>query len=383
MLLRHSFIALLTLGSIATTSVSAFPAYASLAGLSERELAEVMPRLKEVRPGKTPGPLRYNGTKLIYDRNHPFRAPGPRDQRGPCPGLNTLANHGYLPHNGVATPAQIIEAVQEGFNMENNLARFLTYAAFLVDGNLVTDMMSIGGKTSMTGPEPPKPAIAGGLSTHAVFEGDASMTRDDAFFGDNHSFNQTRWEQFADFTNRLGGGYYNKAVATELRWALIQQSITTNPQFDFTSPRYFTAYAESAFPFVFFTDGRAPLNADGSVQGVHITNASLFFKDGKFPNDFHRSAVPVSPHGVSDMYDVHPIEPGRNVDGINTYTVDPTSANFNTPCQLYSDFVNKTIRSLYPNPKGVLRRNLIINLQFWYEAVKVDGCVEERPYGSL
>lgn len=25
------------------------------------------------------------------------------DVRGPCPGLNTLANHGYLPRNGVAT----------------------------------------------------------------------------------------------------------------------------------------------------------------------------------------------------------------------------------------------------------------------------------------
>ena len=28
------------------------------------------------------------------DAAHPFRAPGPSDQRGPCPGLNTLANHG-------------------------------------------------------------------------------------------------------------------------------------------------------------------------------------------------------------------------------------------------------------------------------------------------
>ena len=25
------------------------------------------------------------------------------DQRGPCPGLNALANHNYIPHNGVAS----------------------------------------------------------------------------------------------------------------------------------------------------------------------------------------------------------------------------------------------------------------------------------------
>ena len=35
-----------------------------------------------------------NGETRVPDENHPFQAPGPTDQRGPCPGLNTLANHG-------------------------------------------------------------------------------------------------------------------------------------------------------------------------------------------------------------------------------------------------------------------------------------------------
>jgi hypothetical protein len=55
--------------------------------------------------------------------------------------------------------------------MENRNAIFVTYAAHLVDGNIVTDLLSIGGKTSKTGPDPPLPAIVGGLNTHAVFEG--------------------------------------------------------------------------------------------------------------------------------------------------------------------------------------------------------------------
>ena len=55
--------------------------------------------------------------------------------------------------------------------MGNDLAVFLTYAAMLVDGNQVTNLLSIGGKSSKTGPDPPKPAIVGGLDTHAVFEG--------------------------------------------------------------------------------------------------------------------------------------------------------------------------------------------------------------------
>ena len=41
-------------------------------------------------------------------------APGSGDQRGPCPGLNALANHGYLPHNGVADIQTIVSAVNNG-----------------------------------------------------------------------------------------------------------------------------------------------------------------------------------------------------------------------------------------------------------------------------
>lgn len=38
------------------------------------------------------------------------------DQRGPCPGLNALANHGYLPHNGVADIPTIVDGVNTGKN---------------------------------------------------------------------------------------------------------------------------------------------------------------------------------------------------------------------------------------------------------------------------
>lgn len=32
-----------------------------------------------------------------------FLPPGEGDFRGPCPGLNALANHNFIPHNGVVT----------------------------------------------------------------------------------------------------------------------------------------------------------------------------------------------------------------------------------------------------------------------------------------
>jgi hypothetical protein len=45
-------------------------------------------------PEPPPGPLIFNGTKLVHDEDHPWMPPGEDDIRGPCPGLNTLASHG-------------------------------------------------------------------------------------------------------------------------------------------------------------------------------------------------------------------------------------------------------------------------------------------------
>ncbi|RXW17544.1 heme-thiolate peroxidase [Candolleomyces aberdarensis] len=308
----------------------AFPSYVSLGGLSEREQDEVVAELsgRAVFPPKPPGPLEYNGTKLVHDKAHPWKPLRKGDIRGPCPGLNTLASHGYLPRDGVATPAQIVNAVQEGLNMDHIIAVFATYGAFLVDGNLVTNLLSIGGKTRNTGPDPPKPAIVGGLNTHAVFEGDASMTRADDFFGDNHSFNQTLWDQFVDFSNRYGEGYYNLTVAAELRWQLIQQAISTNPHFSLVAPRYFTAFVESVFPLNLFVDGRDTTSpAEG--RKLDLDAALSFFRDHRFPPEFHRASTPSGIQGIEAVIAAHPIAPGANADGkVNNYVIDPTSADF-------------------------------------------------------
>lgn len=44
----------------------------------------------------------FNENQLVdVTGQHRWIAPGPNDIRGPCPGLNALANHGYFPRNGV------------------------------------------------------------------------------------------------------------------------------------------------------------------------------------------------------------------------------------------------------------------------------------------
>ena len=68
----------------------AFSSYSSLAGLSEREVEAIIPTLSYSPPENPPAPLEDTSAKLVNDAAHPFVAPLPTDQRGPCPGLNTL-----------------------------------------------------------------------------------------------------------------------------------------------------------------------------------------------------------------------------------------------------------------------------------------------------
>ena len=44
--------------------------------------------------GLIPTNKAVKGLQKFPEKSHPFKAPGKTDQRGPCPGLNTLANHG-------------------------------------------------------------------------------------------------------------------------------------------------------------------------------------------------------------------------------------------------------------------------------------------------
>ncbi|KAK0544810.1 hypothetical protein OC845_005406 [Tilletia horrida] len=373
------------------TTANAFPQLAegwehrSLAGLSEETINEIVARQAIV--GALPPPAGQSDTssKLVFDSAHPYKAPGPNDIRGPCPGLNTLANHGYLNRTGIVTPQAIVQAVQKGYNMARPLAIFLAWGAHVVDGNQLTNLISIGRKSSATGKDPAKPAQVGGLNTHGLFEGDASTTRGDAAFGDNFSFNETLFQVFVDKSNKYGGGKYNLTAAAEIRWARIQDSIARNPSFDFTTPRYFTAYGESAFPLHFFVDGRK------TPEELDLVSARSFFQTNKFPKGFYRRE---GEHGIPDLIsDVfymaqrHFIKPGRT-QGKGNYVVDPNDPGFFAgTCRIYTKHVNETVPSQYPiaTTKGALRTALRANLRTFYQGANDGGlgdCPEIFPYGK-
>lgn len=102
---RFASFVLLAISLISSTT--AFPAHVSLAGLSRDELDRIIPRLEVAKPEKPPGPLAYNGTKLVNDKDHPWMPLKDGDMRGPCPGLNTLASHGVSQPPALRKPVNL------------------------------------------------------------------------------------------------------------------------------------------------------------------------------------------------------------------------------------------------------------------------------------
>ncbi|KAG1751766.1 Chloroperoxidase [Suillus lakei] len=67
---------------------------------------------------------------------HPFIPATPGDRRSPCPALNALANHGYLPRNGQNIGLwHLICAVQEVYNLSFILAALLAMTGILLCGH--------------------------------------------------------------------------------------------------------------------------------------------------------------------------------------------------------------------------------------------------------
>jgi hypothetical protein len=96
-----------------------------------------------------------------------FQAPGLNDSRGPCPGLNLLANHGYLPRNGCVTFGQVLNATSCGFNIGADLASVLTVFAILTDGDITTESFNLGLVNDI-----------GGLNRYPTVEADVSPNRE-------------------------------------------------------------------------------------------------------------------------------------------------------------------------------------------------------------
>jgi len=191
----------------------------------------------------------------VGDTDHQYQDPPAGAFRGPCPGLNAAANHGFLSRDGIVTFNELVQAQQNVYNVGYDLAVVLATLGVGLDGDLVTLKLSIGGdatsQTSALGG-----SREGGLETHNKFEADASLTRSDYYLnnGDNYSFNGTLFNHMATTCNKV----FDRECMTKYRAMRYAESKAENGQFIFL-PTALLLYGASSFLYELMpTNGGGP-----------------------------------------------------------------------------------------------------------------------------
>ncbi|KAM0752570.1 hypothetical protein T439DRAFT_371403 [Meredithblackwellia eburnea MCA 4105] len=179
------------------------------------------------------------GTKVIPDAAHPFKAPGPTDRRGGCPGLNIMSNYGCKSSPGIVTAGELIYGMVEMLGYGVDFATALVALA-LRSGAMdpTTLKMSIGQTDSRTnGPFSLVLGQAPGLfdyAAHNRYEVDGSMAYDDSYFhrtsfNSGAFFNGNRFATMQALADSQFGGLYSMEFQQEHRYRAYQDCVASNP----------------------------------------------------------------------------------------------------------------------------------------------------------
>ncbi|CAI6339849.1 unnamed protein product [Periconia digitata] len=354
--MRVSVLCSATLFSWATF---AFPANLLNGDISEATLAEITSLTQKItrdleaqRQGShVKRSFNAEAQRIDTTGEHRYIKPGPNDLRGPCPGLNVMANHGYLPRNGMSTILQTATASNEVFGMGIDLSTFLSVYAAVMAGDLTT--FSIGGKPKSSGLLGLTSSLGltgapQGLSaSHNRFEHDASPTRDDLYStGDTDSLNMDYFKQLLSMP--LGPNGIDDSVFAAYRVERVRHSIATNGHY-FAGPLTFFALNPATYQFTYrFYANHTAENPVGyldaqtlmAFQGVTEENGEYKWNPGQetFPENWYRRVigddygiVPFTAEAVSiELANPELIRLGGNTGEPNTFTgvdVDDLTGN--------------------------------------------------------
>ncbi|KAJ7059242.1 Cloroperoxidase [Mycena amicta] len=215
--------------------------------------------------------------KLAYADDHTWIAPTATDVRSPCPGLNTLANHGYLPRNGKnLTIPIILDAALQGFNVGPS-------------------PILVGAKLGLLSGDAPDTLDLDALALHSLIEHDASISRGDFALGDNLHFNETI---FSTLVNANPGvDFYNATSAGLVQKERLAISLATNPNVTNTEKEFvirsiesglylsvmgnaITGVAPKNFVQIFFREERLPIEEGWQRSNITITSDTMSTMEG-------------------------------------------------------------------------------------------------------
>ncbi|KAJ7350630.1 hypothetical protein DFH08DRAFT_861968 [Mycena albidolilacea] len=238
---------------------------------------------------------------------------------------------------------------------------------------------------NMTPLVPPLPGgidgpSVGGIAKHGRFEGDASMTRADAFIGDNRDFQNILYDldllqlgKFGDTGPDGDNTVFNIPTLVRIKKQNFMMDQAANLKFEFAARRVNAAYTEAAAILKFCTT----LPIIGS-----------FFRNQTFPPNWFRAASPVTgainAATLAQIFAAIPTPPGRN-DAHGVYVADPSPPppfNSSFGCFAYYDQA-ANIAGVLVNTTGIFKQNveLFAGIQFKVASAN-PGCDQEiLPFG--
>ncbi|KAL6818339.1 Chloroperoxidase [Trichoderma sp. SZMC 28013] len=157
---------------------------------------------------------------------HAWIPAGPGDSRSPCPGLNVLANHDYLPRSGKNID---LPAIQAAVAAAYNYVPDTFDSAFIQAQNC--NLTTTGNFSTINLDDLAKHG-------HNCVEFDGSLSRNDLFFGDNLHFDPKIWATMAERLelNKVSRDPKSKYITVEqtakARAARVADAKKANPTFN-------------------------------------------------------------------------------------------------------------------------------------------------------
>ncbi|RLN92268.1 hypothetical protein BBJ28_00011515 [Nothophytophthora sp. Chile5] len=239
--------------SLTATLAFVATAFGVAYGYTEAEAEAALAEAAALSEGEYYRPPTYL-TSGSVNATTPFR-------RCPCPAMNTLANHGYLPRDGKnITVDTALAVVMDKFNIGEDLAAVM--------GGLSPDLFDLND-----------------LSAHNdQVEHDASLARIDSYFGvDPYLITPGLINDVLNYG--IDGDIDVTDVAT-IRAARVAWGEVNNPEFDFSTTPAFIAGAEAAL----FLRGFGGANGNSTAT----TFAATFFLQEMFPEGWTKSDTSIT-----------------------------------------------------------------------------------------